>query len=100
MSQLEEFAMVDLESEASTPELRDDKMWIVNSLHEGGVPWQVLYEHYDMLFRERVSVYRVIVQSQCSDAEWLPPFNNFAALTFRQRHKPCTSSSKHRLHPE
>lgn len=55
ISQLEEFAMVDLEPEASTSELNDDKMWIVNSLHEGGVPWQVLYEHYDTLFRERVS---------------------------------------------
>lgn len=55
ISQLEEFAMVDLEPEASTSGQNDDKMWIVNSLHEGGVPWQVLYEHYDILFRERVS---------------------------------------------
>lgn len=54
ISQLEEFAMVDLEPEAQSAGLDDDKMWIVNSLHEGGVPWQVLYEHYDSLFRERV----------------------------------------------
>jgi hypothetical protein len=54
ISQLEEFAMVDLEPEAQSAGLDDDKMWIVNSLHEGGVPWQVLYEHYDNLFRERV----------------------------------------------
>jgi len=54
ISQLEEFALVDLEPEAQSSTLNDDNMWIVNSLHEGGVPWQVLYEHYDLLFKARV----------------------------------------------
>lgn len=54
ISQLEEFSLVDLEPDAQSSTLDDDKMWIVNSLHEGGVPWQVLYERYDMLFKGRV----------------------------------------------
>lgn len=56
ITQLEEFALVDLDPDAQSSTLDDNRMWIANSLHEGGVPWQVLYEHYDMLFKARVRV--------------------------------------------
>jgi hypothetical protein len=46
--------MVDLQGENRSSQPKDEEMWIANSLHEGGVPLQVLFEHYDSIYRDRV----------------------------------------------